>query len=112
LTNKEEQTERWKQHFLEVLNRPANTQPEAEIQLEIHDTYKARGNERINTEEPTKAEIKLALKEQKNGKAPGIDNIPPEVLKEDLDVIELLHPLCVKIWRTGVVPDDWKKRIQ
>jgi hypothetical protein len=42
--------------------------------------------------------------------APGIDNVPPEVLKEDLDVtIELLHPLFVKIWRTGVVPDDWKK---
>jgi hypothetical protein len=58
-------------------------------------------------EEPTKAEIRLTLKEQKNGNAPGTDNIPPEVLKEDLYVtIELLHPLFVKIWRTGVVPDD------
>jgi hypothetical protein len=107
LTNKEEQIERWKEHSLEVLNRPANTQPEAEIQLEIHDTYKERGDEWINIEEPTKAEIRLTLKEQKNGKAPEIDNIPPEVLKEDLDVtIELLHPLFVKIWTTGVVPDD------
>jgi hypothetical protein len=25
-------------------------QPEAEIQLEIHDTYEERGDERINTE--------------------------------------------------------------
>jgi hypothetical protein len=23
--------------------------------------------------------------------------------------IELLHPLFVKIWRTGMVPNDWKK---
>jgi hypothetical protein len=39
-----------------------------------------------------------------------MDNIPPEVLKEDVGVtIELLQPLFVNIWRTGVVPDDWKK---
>jgi hypothetical protein len=85
---------------LEVLNRPAHTQPEVEIQLEIHDTYEERGDERINIEEPTKAEMRLALKEQKDHKTHGIDNISPEVLKEDLEVIVgLLHPLFVKIWR-------------
>jgi hypothetical protein len=26
-----------------------------------------------------------------------------------LVTIELLHPLFVKIWRTGMVPNDWKK---
>jgi hypothetical protein len=104
------QIERWTGHSLKVFKRPANTQPEAEIQLEIHDAYEGRGDERINIEEPTKAEIRQALKEQKNGKAPGIDSIPPEVLKQDLDVtVEVLHPLLVKIWKTGVVPDDWKK---
>jgi hypothetical protein len=109
-TNKEEQIERWKEHFFEVLNTPAYTQPEAKIQLEIHDTYEGGGDEWINIEESTKAEIRLALKEQKNGKAPVIGNIPPEVLKEDLYVtIELLYPPFVKIWRTGMVPDDWKK---
>jgi hypothetical protein len=95
--------------FLGSINRAANIQPEVEIQLEIHDIYEERGDKWINIEKPTKAEIRLALKEQKNRKAPRIDNIPPEVLKEDLDVtIELLHPLCVKVWRTTVVPNDWK----
>jgi len=32
---------------------------------------------------PTIPEIKLALTQLKNGKAAGIDNINPEVLKED-----------------------------
>jgi hypothetical protein len=40
---------------------------------------------RINTAEPTKEEIKVALKALKAGKALGIDNIPPEILKVDLE---------------------------
>jgi hypothetical protein len=34
----EKQIERLKEHLLEVLNRSANTQPQAEIHLEIYDT--------------------------------------------------------------------------
>jgi hypothetical protein len=60
--------------FLGSINRAANIQPEVEIQLEIHDTYEERGDEWINIEEPTKAEIRLALKEQKNRKEPRCDN--------------------------------------
>jgi hypothetical protein len=52
-------------HFLEVLNRSANTQPEVDTQLKIHETYEERGDERINIGEPTKAEIRLGLKSKR-----------------------------------------------
>jgi hypothetical protein len=44
------------------------------------------------------AEIKKALKELRNGKAAGADNISPEVMKVDSDIIaNILHPLFEKI---------------
>lgn len=39
-------------------------------------------NLRINTAVPTVVEIKKALKELRNGKAAGVDNISPEGRKE------------------------------
>jgi hypothetical protein len=69
--------------------------------------YKA--NPRISTRAPTVAEIKKALKELRNVKAAGIDNIPPEVMKIDLDsTANMLHPLFEKMWNEGEMPNDWK----
>jgi len=43
-------------------------------------------------------EIKKAMKELRNGKAAGADNISPEVMKFDLDIIaNMLHPLFEKM---------------
>jgi hypothetical protein len=66
-------------------------------------------NLRINTKAPTVTEIKRALKELRNGKAAGVDNISSEVLKVDLDfTANMLHPLFQKIWNEGEMPNDWK----
>ena len=66
-------------------------------------------NLRINTKVPTVVEIKKALKELQNGKAAGLDNISPEVMKGDLDITAyMLHPLFEKIWNEGEMPNDWK----
>jgi hypothetical protein len=66
---------------------------------------------RINTAEPTKEEIKIALKALRAGRAPGIDNIPaqPEILKVDLETSAEVLPengrmekgLLVKIPKMG-----------
>ncbi|KDR14847.1 hypothetical protein L798_11487 [Zootermopsis nevadensis] len=74
LTTEEDQLKRWKEYFSEVLNR------------DRHDGGVMRENVvetdcKIGINVPTKAEIKLALKQINNGKAPGMDNITPEVLK-------------------------------
>ena len=55
------------------------------------------------------AEIKTALKELRNGKAAGVDNISPEILKVDLEITaNMLHPLFEKIWNEGEMPSDWR----
>jgi hypothetical protein len=49
------------------------------------------------------------LKYLKLGKAPGLDNINPEILEVDLDTTPtVLLPLFEHIWETEKMPDDWK----
>jgi hypothetical protein len=52
---------------------------------------------------------KKALKELRSGKAAGVDNIPPEVLKVDLDITaNMLHPLFENIRNGDEMPNDWR----
>lgn len=62
----------------------------------------------ISAEPLSKEEIKVAKKQLKNGKVPGVDNIAPEFLKTDLGTAtDILHPLLVKIWNLESLPKDW-----
>ena len=59
---------------------------------------------------PTKTEIQLGLSQLKNGKAAGLDNIYPEVLKIDPEITaEMLYPLLEKIWKEEKIPRDWEE---
>jgi len=61
---------------------------------------------------PTKIEIQLALSQLKNGKAAGLENIYPEVLKVDPEITaEMLYPLLEKIWKEEKIPEDWEERL-
>jgi hypothetical protein len=54
--------------------------------------------------------LKKALKNTKNGKAPGLDNIPPKLLKKDTDLTaNILCNLFEKIWKQEKIPKDWRK---
>jgi len=50
------------------------------------------------------------LTQLKNGKAVGLDNINPEVLKVDpvTVTVEMLYPLLEKIWKEEKIPEDWE----
>ena len=101
LTSVEEQQNRWVEHFSDVLNRPPPVTeavvPDAEIDV------------RINTNPPTKEEIKKCINTLKNGKAAGPDDIPPEALKASQDIsAEALEILLKKVWEENQVPQDWK----
>ena len=89
LTQESEIKTRWKEHFNEVLNHPEP--PElAEIDLEEIDVLP------INTEPPTIDEVRSIIKDLKNGKAPGIDNITSELLRADPDTSSAhIHKLCL-----------------
>ena len=64
----------------------------------------------IETGPPTVDEIRIALKETKSGKAPGVDNITAEILKTDMETtVKELHTLFNKIWTTAKTPNDWRR---
>ena len=57
-------------------------------------------------------EVKQALRSTAANKASGCDEIPAELfkfLKEE--AIEVLHSLCLHIWKTEQWPQDWKRSI-
>ena len=73
LTKESLQLQRWKEYFQDILNRPP---PDS-----IPDIEETNIDLNINCGRISKEEIKRAIKKLKLGKAPGIDNIPSDVLK-------------------------------
>ncbi|XP_078663299.1 uncharacterized protein LOC144906655 [Branchiostoma floridae x Branchiostoma belcheri] len=102
LVAKEEQMERWKEHFKDILNRPPPLDPP---EIEPHEEEL-----QIRTGPPSKAEIRKAIASLKNGKAAGPDFIPAEAWKEAGELsVEVLHPLLKRIWQEEKIPQDWQK---
>ena len=93
---------RWLEHFEELLNWPAPTDPP--------DIRPANSDVTIDCSAPTKGEIQNAIKQLRNGKAVGPDNIPPDALKVDIRTnMELLYPLFNKVWEEEQIPTAWKE---
>ena len=62
----------------------------------------------VDTGPIAKSEIIKALKKIKNGKAPGPDQIPPEVLKTNPEVTyTILKELFDNICKTEEISEDW-----
>ena len=97
----DEEIKRWKEHFEEALNCPAPV--DAPVVPPGPDLP-------INIGSITKAEIRVAVKKLKNGIAPGLDNIPPEALKEGGAItVDVLHKFLNKICKEEEIPNDWKE---
>ena len=102
LTKMADQLQRWKKHFESVLNRPAPSQ--------LPDPRPADVPLNINTGPISRGEIRTALTQLKNAKAPGVDNIPPEALKEGGPcALDALHRILNFVWEKEEIPDDWKR---
>ena len=57
----------------------------------------------------TEAEVREAIKAQKNGKAPGSDSVCAEMLKADeQETHSILCQIFQRIWDEEDTPDDWK----
>ena len=49
-----------------------------------------------------------AIRSLKNGKSPGIDNVPSEILKGGGEALnDIITKLCQKVWSTNQWPDVW-----
>ena len=103
LSKEEEIKSRWKQHFEEVLNRPAPVQT-PEINVNVPE------DEDIESGFVTKEEIKAAIRATQNGKSAGVDEVVVELLKSDLETAaKVLEKLYQRVWNEEEVPEDWKK---
>lgn len=105
ITNDEAKLNRWREHFMEVLNRE-DVEKDGQVAY-VNEDGETDG---INTEPPSRKEIKEAIRQMRNGKAPGVDNIAPELLTVDPDMTaDLLHPLFTKIWSEEKMPKEWRE---
>ena len=104
LTTEKEVQQRWQEHFSEVLNRP---EPEIPAVIPEEDFME----EIIISEEPlSKEEIIDTVRELKNGKAAGFDEVSPDVLKADpATTADVLQSLLKRIWELENMPEDWRK---
>jgi hypothetical protein len=111
LTTQEEQLKRWEEHFSEILNKDDNKAGNKQEMRNVKENNSKNENEtEVNLDPPTKTEIKLALTQLKDGKAVGLDNIYPEVLKVDPEITaEMLYPLLQKIWKEEKIPEEWEE---
>ena len=101
LSKPAEQLHRWREHFSELLRGTPVTTP-AHIE---------KGEDlEVNLGPIRKEEIIRAIGKTKSGKAPGPDNIPPEVLKADAVVTaDILLDLFQEAWDKKEVPQEWRK---
>ena len=62
--------------------------------------------------EPLLDEIRWALNNINDGKSPGCDDVPIELIKEGKEnSILLYHKIVLKIWKTCTWPISWKRSI-
>jgi hypothetical protein len=99
LSTQEQQLQRWREHFSEILNREQEQEPQRQEEENISERN-VQPDPRINLDPPIRAEVRAAIKQMKSRKAPGTDNISPEVLKVDIETsVDMLHPLFEKMKR-------------
>ena len=85
----------WEEHFSQVLNRSP-----AAISEELQQAAtRAVEDPAISSAPPSVAKVAAALSKLKNGKAPGICNITPKMLKAGgYSVVQWLTNLFQAIW--------------
>ena len=99
-----ETRKRWAEYFEELLN--VQEDREADIVAVGGVQVPVMGEE--NEREITIEEVKRALNETKGGKAPGMDGVRVEMLKEGgVTVLEWLVRLFNKCFMLSIVPVDW-----
>lgn len=106
LTDRKDILKRWAQHFENVLNRPST------IDNSVIDNIPQRPVIHELSANPSISEVKSAIKQLSNGKAPGEDGIPAEIFKCGSNLlISKLTDLINLIWSQGSVPQQFKDAI-
>ena len=104
-TEAREKLQRWVEHFSEVLKRDDPTNPVEEYSREETDEI-----EEIDLGRWRVQEVKNALKNTKAGKAAGIDEVGPDLLRADMEGTAGRLARCYnRLWEAERWPKVWKK---
>ena len=98
--------QRWAEYFEGLLNVE---EPEELIDFS---SYSPAEEIDISQDPPSREKLDKAISLLKRNKAPGIDNISPELLKDGGNNIrEWLLRICKLIWHKESTPSEWGKGI-
>ena len=101
IKDREGLTNRWREHFCQLLNRPSDVDQEALDAIPNHDPITELDNP------PSLQELQKAIKLTKNGKAPGKDGLPAELFKAlNENALHEFHEILTTIWRDEQIPKD------
>ena len=93
---------RWRNHFSQLLNIQGINDV---WQTEMHTAEPL-------VSEPSAFQVELAIEKLKSHKSPGIDQIPPELIKARSKTIHYeIHKLIISIWNKEELPEEWKELI-
>ncbi|EYC04190.1 hypothetical protein Y032_0089g2272 [Ancylostoma ceylanicum] len=101
---------RWTEHFRDILNQP--NPPQTYNFDDEREAIGAVDELDVNTGDISVEETEDAIRSLKNKKAPGLDEIPAEILKAGgRSMAEQLTRLCNDCWRQAKIPEDWRKGV-
>ena len=103
ITEKNKQMERWVEHYSDLYSRQNTVTASALDAVECLPTM-----EELDCN-PTIDELSKAIDSLSAGKAPGMDGIPPDLLKHcKTALLAPLHEVLCKCWQEGAVPQDMR----
>ena len=106
LTEPEEIAKRWGEYFMELLNIRDDEGASQELE-ENEILAEDDGNDSITVEE-----VRQVMKQMKNGKAPGDDGIPFELLGAGWEcIVQQLLKMFNIAYRSESVPLDWQRGV-
>ena len=101
LTNPTEILGRWKEYRQELFQKNEN-----ESAIQTTDL-----NEADKEPSPLLSSAERGIRDLHSGKAPALDNITAKLVKvSGPTAVKVLHMLCVKIWDTGIWPQEWRQQ--
>ena len=103
LTDNNKQMERWVEHYSNLYSR-LNT-----VSLNALDSLESLQTIDELDAVPSIEDLNVAIDHLTNGKAPGSDNIPPDLIKKCKSALLLpLHEILCQCWQEGEVPQDMR----
>ena len=116
VTSDEDKRKHWVEHFEGVVNCGTNVSEVVLQRLPViapreYSSVPVLTDDQLGSP-PTEEDLRIAISQLSNGKAPGEDGITAEILRLGAEsVVQLLKHLADRVWCEEAVPKVWKKSL-